>query len=308
MEAYVVLREEEYPTLLEELKKQLPASLMVYYPLMLSQENLLPKFKTICVDKWPEFTCVLEVENLADDVSPHRVNAYCRREECSVNLYSMICQLLQKTPSDILIYGGPRRMKEIISKSNDSNSSRISASGCCGSKSVRGTVPTDLLIHNAYRVSKDTLKKSEVPVHFSVTTIKKEHMDLILSKWPQSKIFSDAKEFFTHTATSLESVCILNESGEPVAWGFEQHYGAIGMIYVLKEYRRKKLGSAVVSILSEKILRKHDFVYAAIETENTESILLHKKLGYEKCDIYPECIFNWFFYEKEKKGTTKCCQ
>ncbi|XP_061163458.1 uncharacterized protein LOC133172560 [Saccostrea echinata] len=308
MEDYILLREEEYPSLLEELKKLLPASLMVYYPLMLANENLLRKYKTVCVDKWPEFDCVLEVENLADDVSPHRVNAFCRREECSVRLNSMICQLLQKSPCDILVYGGPRRMKEIISKSGDPNTPKISASGCCGSKSVQGTGPTDLGFSNAYRVSKDTLKRCEVPPNFSVTSIKKEYMDLILTNWPHSKVLSDAKEFFTPMATSLESVCILNESGEPAAWGFEQHYGAIGLIYVLPEYRRKKLGSAVVSLLSEKILRKHDFVYTAIEAENTKSITLHKKLGYEECDVYPERIFNWFLYEKEKKGTDKCCQ
>jgi ribosomal protein S18 acetylase RimI-like enzyme len=126
-------------------------------------------------------------------------------------------------------------------------------------------------------------------------------MDLVLSQWPQKNVLSDARDFYTNMATSLESVCILNERGEPVAWGFEQHYGAIGVVHVLPEYRRKKLGSAVVSLLSEKLLQKRGFVYSSIEADNTPSIMMHENVGYEECDADPESVFNWFNYEKEKK-------
>jgi predicted GNAT family acetyltransferase len=85
-----------------------------------------------------------------------------------------------------------------------------------------------------------------------------------------------------------------------VAWGFEQQYGAIGVVHVLPEYRRKRLGSAVVSLLSEKLLQKHDFVYSAIDKDNTSSIVLHKNVGYEECDGDPENIFNFFMYKKQK--------
>ncbi|XP_061163457.1 glycine N-acyltransferase-like protein Keg1 [Saccostrea echinata] len=309
MEAYIVLREEEYPTLLNELQKQLPASLMAYYPLMLSQKSLLPKFKFIFVDEWPEFNCVLEVENLPEDLSPHRMYGYCRREEFCVHLNRMICQRLQKSSSSINLFGGPRRMKELLSDDADTHSaSKISALGSCGSKRVQDTKPSWVGGFDAFRVSKNTLKKIEVPRTFTVTTIKREYMDLVLSQWQYTGSYSDAKEFFTLTATSLESVCILNDSGEPVAWGFEQHYGAIGLINVLPDYRRKKLGSAVVSLLSEKILQKHDFVYAAIEAENAKSIILHKKVGYEKIDVYPECIFTWCYYENGKEKADESLQ
>ncbi|XP_048751196.1 glycine N-acyltransferase-like protein 3 [Ostrea edulis] len=303
METCVVLGEEDYPVLLEELYKLLPRSLMVYYPLMLSHRNLIPKFKYICVDKWPEFDCVLEVENLADDVSPHRVNGFCRREEYSVALHRMICHVLQESPSDILLFGGPKRMVEIISMSRDVDASNISGAGCCGSKKIQDTTTSSVHLaytNNAYRVSRETLKKTEVPTPFTVSTISEEYMELILSHWEYKDVFSDAREYFTPIATSLESVCILNEKGDLVAWGFEQHYGAIGMIHVLPEYRRKKLGSAVVSLLSEKLLQKHDFVYSAIVADNTASIVMHKNVGYEQCDADPESVFSWFMYEKDK--------
>ncbi|XP_062597309.1 glycine N-acyltransferase-like protein Keg1 [Saccostrea cucullata] len=310
MDPYVILPEEEYPTLLEELKKQLPASLMAYYPLMLSQKNLFKKFKFVLVDEWPQFNCILEVENLPEDLSPHRVYGYCRREEFCVVLNQMISQRLQKSTSSILLFGGPRRMKEILSMSGDedAHSATVSTLKCYGSKKIQDTKPSWAGGFDTFRVSKHTLKKIEVPSPFIATTIKREYMDLILSQWQYTGSYCDAKEFFTHTATTFESVCILNESGEPVAWGFEQHYGAIGMIHVLPEYRRRKLGSAVVSLLSEKILRKDDFVYSAIETGNTKSIILHKQLGYEEVEVYPECIFTWFYYENEKKRVDESIQ
>ncbi|XP_062607118.1 glycine N-acyltransferase-like protein Keg1 [Saccostrea cucullata] len=249
MDPYVILPEEEYPTLLEELKKQLPASLMAYYPLMLSQKNLFKKFKFVLVDEWPQFNCILEVENLPEDLSPHRVYGYCRREEFCVILNQMISQRLQKSTSSILLFGGPRQMKEILSMSGDedAHNATISTLKCLGeSKKMQDTKPSwaggfdtlDLLIFVPFFSPGNV--DSEVPSPFTATTIKREYMDLILSQWQYTGSYCDAKEFFTHTATTFESVCILNESGEPVAWGFEQHYGAIGMIHVLPEYRRKE--------------------------------------------------------------------
>ncbi|XP_056008919.1 glycine N-acyltransferase-like protein 3 [Ostrea edulis] len=214
----------------------------------------------------------------------------------------MICHILHNSPSDILLYGGPRRMVEIISMSRDADTANISGAGCCGSTKIQDNEPSPVAgIHNAYQVSMETWKKIEVPTPFTVSTISEEHMEVILSQWKHKDGLSDARDYFTTMATSLESVCILNEKGQPVAWGFEQHYGAIGIVHVLPEYRRKKLGSAVVSLLSEKLLQKHDFVYSAIAADNTASIVMHRYVGYEECNADPESVFNWFMYEKDKK-------
>lgn len=45
------------------------------------------------------------------------------------------------------------------------------------------------------------------------------------------------------------SVCIENEQRDPVAWILQQDYGCIGMLHVIPEYRRAKLGSAVTILL-----------------------------------------------------------
>lgn len=73
---------------------------------------------------------------------------------------------------------------------------------------------------------------------------------------------------------------IETDDGRPVAWEFQQEYGAVGMLLVNPEYRRRKLGSIVTRTLAEKMTKDRQLVFALVEENNDISIAFHEKNGY----------------------------
>lgn len=58
--------------------------------------------------------------------------------------------------------------------------------------------------------------------------------------------------------------------------------GSIGFVEVLKEYRRKKIGTALESYLINQLLEKNEVVYLQVEINNAGSIKFHEKLGFKR--------------------------
>lgn len=101
---------------------------------------------------------------------------------------------------------------------------------------------------------------SSIPEGFMVTTLKQEHVETVVQEWPYSGTFSDCKEWICDMIKQFPSVCIENEHGKPIAWVLQQDYGYIGMLHVVPEYRRAKLGSAVTMLLMEKLHKEGNYI------------------------------------------------
>ena len=101
-----------------------------------------------------------------------------------------------------------------------------------------------------------------------------------MSSWKFSSIASGAEEYIKIHIANFPSVCIRRENGTAVGWFIVQKYGAMGMLYVVPEYRGKGLARYLVTKLTRKMLRTVDEAFVAIEEDNAASIQLHKKCGF----------------------------
>ena len=72
-----------------------------------------------------------------------------------------------------------------------------------------------------------------------------------------------------------------------MAWELQQDYGAVGMLHVVPEFRRKKLGSVVTMALAEKITNAGQIVFACVVDDNETGKAFHETNGYIRlsCDI-----------------------
>lgn len=83
-----------------------------------------------------------------------------------------------------------------------------------------------------------------------------------------------------------------------MAWEFQQEYGAVGMLLVNPEYRRRKLGSIVTRTLAEKMTKDRQLVFALVEENNDISIAFHEKNGYVRM---PFKFLLWSIFKKRRK-------
>lgn len=120
-----------------------------------------------------------------------------------------------------------------------------------------------------------------IPGGFTVTTLKQKHVETVVQEWPYSGIFSDCREWVSDMIKQFPSVCIENEQGVPVAWILQQDYGCIGMLHVVPENRRAKLGSAVTMLLMEKLHKEGDCLYSSVNVDNKTSLAFHERNKFE---------------------------
>ena len=70
------------------------------------------------------------------------------------------------------------------------------------------------------------------------------------------------------------------QKGKLAAWGLTHDEGAIGSLNVLKEFRGKGMGSAIVASLVEQIRSAGKIPFAQVEERNIPALKLCKKLGF----------------------------
>ena len=78
----------------------------------------------------------------------------------------------------------------------------------------------------------------------------------------------------------------LNRSDLVVSWALEQHYGGIGMVYTLEEYRGRGYATSVVKLMIETLETKNIDPFVCIEHSNTASIRFFRKLKFQDaCNV-----------------------
>ncbi len=69
--------------------------------------------------------------------------------------------------------------------------------------------------------------------------------------------------------------------GRLVAWGLTHDDGALGMIHVLPEARRRGLGAAILTTLAHLVCERGRLPYSHIEDDNAASVAIHLRAGFE---------------------------
>ncbi|XP_061178006.1 glycine-N-acyltransferase-like protein 3 isoform X2 [Saccostrea echinata] len=265
-----------YEELENILEKELPFSIQAYYPLKLLRKRLL-KNRIVWVDKWPDFRVVVVSDDRHKDASPQRVYCFCRDQHGSSSLDSVLSLVSEYLSNSLLMFGCRPRVADDLIKCRGSSVRRLS------SDAYMLTLP------------KENIISLPIPDDFKVTCLSEHHLDTVVKEWPYSGVFSDAKEWIREMIGVSPSVCVENKEGQPIAWVLQQDYGCIGMLQVIAEYKRAKLGSAVTMLLAQKLREEGLYIYSAVNVENSLSVAFHKKNGFQFLPDFLEAFVEYGF-------------
>lgn len=78
----------------------------------------------------------------------------------------------------------------------------------------------------------------------------------------------------------------VKKTDTPVSWGVEQHYGGIGMLYTMEEYRGRSYATAIVKTMIESLQIKNVDPFVCIEHTNAKSLNFFRKLNFQDvCNV-----------------------
>ena len=92
--------------------------------------------------------------------------------------------------------------------------------------------------------------------------------------------YTSMERWLRYHFSNFPTLCIETEDGVPVAWELQHAYGAVGMLHVVPEFRRNKLGSIVTMALAEKMTNAGQMVFACVDDNNKTGKAFHDTNGY----------------------------
>lgn len=274
---------DDYCSLEKRLKNDMPFSVSAYYLVRQLIKGSLTN-RLVWVDSWPVYSVVVVSDDQHKRAGIQRVCCFCR-DTNSTSALDTILQHVAKLVSNNLFLFGLR--SEVLDQLLSYRS-----------KAYRHYDGNDAVVMH---LPKENISQIPIPDGLTVTTLKQKHVEIVVQEWPYSGTFSDCKEWVSDMIKQFPSVCIENEQGDPVAWILQQDYGCIGMLHVVSEYRRAKLGSAVTLLLMEKLHKAGDYTSSSINVENKTSIAFHERINFKFVNdftigfvVYPneECLQN----------------
>ncbi|KAG8236493.1 hypothetical protein J437_LFUL016404 [Ladona fulva] len=112
-----------------------------------------------------------------------------------------------------------------------------------------------------------------------VSTLDKKHAALIASKWPPRR--QDSVKFMEDMIDIFPTIGIFtkNDNSQPIAWVMK-NFHALGMFYIMPEYRRKGYGSFLAKALSKILGENGEYIISMIDEDNAPSRNLFQKVGF----------------------------
>ncbi len=134
-----------------------------------------------------------------------------------------------------------------------------------------------------------------------LTSLRPDQSEMVRSSWKYSGPNSGL--YIKHMIETLPSACLYTEKGDVMGYALCYHYGFIGMLYVVEEYRGKGYAKVIISHLAYTLLKNEDdalgsntwlgkrgYTGVLIDESNTVSIKLHERVGFK---IEPDVLLIW---------------
>jgi len=142
----------------------------------------------------------------------------------------------------------------------------------------------------------------DVPLDSSMyvkDTLKPHEAKLVDSHW---NLRSSTSLAAIERCISFGMTSCVRYKGSPVAWALRKQSGSMGVVFVMKQHRRKGLGTFVMSDLGRKMIQQlHCKPYVFIADANQASIEMHTKLGFE----FNGCHAAWMDLLVDKKDASQ---
>ncbi|XP_061174332.1 glycine N-acyltransferase-like [Saccostrea echinata] len=263
-----VLDPTEYGKLEKDLETALPVSLGVFTHFKLLQRGILTD-KTVLVDSWPEFSALVIVDSKKKETAAWAIG-FCKDPDFCQSLEKLLRHASKVLASPLVIAGCTEDVVDsLVNLFKSAESSPIKKAG--GTTYVY-TFPPDMIL------------PLKIPDGFKLSELQQTHVENVRNAWPyrdEFEQYADLRQWIRYHFDNFPTVCIETEDGRPVAWEFQQEYGAVGMLHVEPEYRRLKLGSVVTRILAQKLVNDGQLVFACVDDRNETSVTFYIRLPFK---------------------------
>ncbi|XP_078334969.1 glycine N-acyltransferase-like isoform X3 [Crassostrea virginica] len=272
----------EYDILEQQMKNALPLSICAFVHFKSMRTRNLLERKNILVNSWPDPSVVVIVDNKDWGILPSAVT-FCKGPEFVRSLKALIQLASKNVPSPILVVGC----------STDVIDALVNLYECKASCPFKPAQENALV----YTLPPKNISPPTIPDGFRVSELGERHIDPVKKSWRYSEEY---EQFFSmdrwlrYHFSNFPTLCIETEDGVPVAWELQQDYGAVGMLHVVPEYRRKKLGSVVTMALAEKMNNEGQMVFACVNEKNETGKTFHETNGYIRL-AFDLCFCSYFF-------------
>ncbi|XP_055917597.1 uncharacterized protein LOC129949901 [Eupeodes corollae] len=120
------------------------------------------------------------------------------------------------------------------------------------------------------------------PQGIILSALRKEDIDTINSHWPHRH---PGSELFVGRLVNLsQNIGAFDESGKLIAWCLLLPIGALGLLQVRDEYKRKGFGSLMVKAMAKMQAEKGMETIAPVVEENSASRAMFRSLGFQEID------------------------
>ena len=137
--------------------------------------------------------------------------------------------------------------------------------------------------------------------------LKDEDVPQVVDKWGDTEDFIEEGVYHRvqHVLKHHPTVAIRDTVGNLVAFEMTSQYGAMSMLHVEPDHRRKGLATTVELQLCKKLYSKGMVVYCHVHVANKESPNLHKKCGFV---IEEEADTRWILYRPKPLADPGGCR
>ncbi|XP_061183138.1 uncharacterized protein LOC133191399 [Saccostrea echinata] len=188
----------------------------------------------------------------------HRVYCFCKDDNSSTLVDSILRQVSIELKSSLVLLGCSPGITDELIRMNGSFVRRLVEDTCM------------------LMLPRENYREIAIPDGFQTTCLREENVDLVIRNLP----FAETKEYIEQIINTLPSACVLDKDGKPVAWILQHEYGCVGLLHVMPEYRRLKLGTTVSMLLIEKFFENGDDVYSWVDKRNHSALAFNLNNGF----------------------------
>ncbi|XP_064622983.1 uncharacterized protein LOC135485145 [Lineus longissimus] len=270
------LKLNQLESLVALLKQYQPQSLPILFRIQKTLESVVSY--DVFVDSWPDVTHVLTRRKKGTESLASTFTQFFALKQNSIILESILSdQTLFDFTKQHWIAGLDYTYQSTLKKFEEEH----------------GLQRKDSVNYILYAATEETLPEAPLKGEVISGPIKKPfHIDEIEKAWTRDI----TREHIEFCLERFPSLCLTSvKTGELVAYGFIQDYGAVGKLFVKPAFRGQGYAKWIMTQLARRQIKDTGLEYHmsfVLET-NVESSLVHQKCGYRE---YPSDKYFWVMF------------